>query len=271
MISTVRLRMRMLALAALAIAVAATAPFAAAQESGATPGSRLLDKGTFLISLRGKLLGRENFAIDVAGDSMVVRATSIVSHRIDGVDQQVKKLLNMTVSRDDYALRNYLSNERVGGHERIRGISLSSDTVFTIFKEVDGRGIGTAYPMPPGRVYVLESQLYTLMYYIALSLHSQPFDVRPINIVTLADRDTTAEAQVARLPSEPLRWGGKSVTASHLQFRQEPLVFDLWLDRQGRLLLMTHTGTGLRIEREAATTTPRPRTPAAAKSPSKPG
>jgi hypothetical protein len=148
-------------------------------------------------------------------------------------------------------LRTYTSNEEFNGHVRVRSVAINSEQAITLIDEIDGRGFGNTYERPAGRMYVMESQLYTLMHVIALGLRDQSFERRPINVIALAQRDTITEAEIVRLPAQTIRWGNKPVQADHLQFVQDPVTIDLWMDRQGRVLRIAHEPSGLLVEREA--------------------
>ena len=238
-------------LAALAIPVATTVRGA----------PRTIDRGSYVISLQGKNIGRENFHFLSTGDSMVVTSSSTVTRPTPEGDKESTKLLNVVLGSEDLMLRGYTSNEEFDGHVRIRGVVMSSETAVTLIDELDGRGFGNTYERPAGRVFVLESQLYALMHLIAWTVREQSFDRRPVNIIALAQRDTITEAEIVRLAPETIRWGNKPVQADHLQFVQTPVVIDLWMDKLGRALRIEHAPSGLRVEREAQKVKPPSKSP----------
>lgn len=216
-----------------------------------------LDRGSYVVSLNGKSIGREDFHFMATGDSLVVTSSSTFTRPTPEGDRQTKKLLNVVLGQDDMMLRSYTSNEEFDGHVRVRGVVLNSETALTLLNELDGRGFGNTYERPAGRVFVLESQLYALMHLIAYTVRDQSFDRRPVNIIALAQRDTITEAEIVRLPAETIRWGNKPVKADHLQFVQAPVVIDLWMDQLGRALRIEHGPSGLRVEREAQKVKPK--------------
>ena len=81
---------------------------------------------------------------------------------------------------------------------------MNSETALTLLNELDKRGHGDTYERPPGRLFVLESQLYSLMYVLAYAVRDQSFDRRPVNIIALAQRDTIQEAELVRQPVETM-------------------------------------------------------------------
>lgn len=232
----------------LALALAA-APARAAQET--------IDRGSYEITVNGRSVGRELFHVFNTNDSLVVTSSSTFRFTTPDGEKETKKLLNVVLGREDLVLRGYTSNEEFDGHVRIRGVVMSSETAITLIHEFDGRGYGNTYERPAGRVFVLEGQLFALMNLIAHAVRDQSFDRRPVNLISLAARDTISEAEVVRLPPQTIRWGNKPVQAEHLQLVQAPLVFDLWLDRAGRVLRIEHVPSGLRVEREAPAVKPR--------------
>lgn len=215
----------------------------------AAPGA--VDQGAFAISLNGRTIGREEFLFTESGDSLIVDANSTVTHRTPDGEREIKKVVGMVIGRQDMALRAYTSNEEIAGRVRIRNVIVGSNNTITLVNEFEGRGFSDVYERPPGRFFVVEPQLYSLMSVIARSLRDQGFDRRPVSIVSLALRDTITEAEIVRMPAQTIRWGNRPVQAEHFQFLQGPVAIDLYMDRQGRVLRIEHPGSGLRVERSA--------------------
>jgi hypothetical protein len=134
------------------------------------------------------------------------------------------------------------------------------DTLFTLYREYDGRGQGDRLVLPPGRMYVMDSRLYSLFELLLLSLKGQTFQQRPVFVLALGDRDTLVEATVARGGRDTLRIGGQPTVTTRWRLTQGPVTLDLWTDAQGRLMRIAHPPTRLVVERQ----------PAAAVKPSRP-
>jgi hypothetical protein len=140
----------------------------------------------------------------------------------------------------------------------VRGItSAPDDTIFSLYREYNGHGEGDRWMRPPGRMYVMDSRLYSLIDFICLTVNGQSFARRPITMLALGERDTLVEATLARLGRDTLRTGGRTVAATRMRLTQGPLALELWVDSRGRLLRLSHAPSGLLVERQAALVTPR--------------
>ena len=139
------------------------------------------------------------------------------------------------------------------------------DTALTVYhEEKEGPGVASRMIAPPGRLFVLDSGIYSLFNLICLKLHDQGFASRPITLLTLsAAADTIVEAQVTDLGTETIRWGARPVQARKLQLKDRDTVFLVWVNSDGKMLRLVHEPSGLRVEREPPavkrrSTTPKP-------------
>ena len=172
----------------------------------------------------------------------------------------------LTASRADLALHYYQSNETVHGATLITGVVAGEeDTALTVYhEEKEGPGVASRMIAPPGRLFVLDSGIYSLFNLICLKLHDQGFASRPITLLTLsAAADTIVEAQVTDLGTETIRWGARPVQARKLQLKDRDTVFLVWVNSDGKMLRLVHEPSGLRVEREPPavkrrSTTPKP-------------
>jgi hypothetical protein len=219
-----------------------------------------LDEGHFVITSGGRRVGTEDFTFRVVADSLCLSSQSLtIQDPGDGKADTVDKRLFVAVGKDDYLLHAYQSNESFRGKEQVRGIVMG-DTLFTLYREYDGRGQGDRLVLPPGRMYVMDSRLYSLFELLLLSLKGQTFQQRPVFVLALGDRDTLVEATVARGGRDTLRIGGQPTVTTRWHLTQGPVTLDLWTDAQGRLMRIAHPPTRLVVERQ----------PAAAVKPSRP-
>lgn len=225
-----------------------------------------LDRGNLLIYLRDQPIGAETFGVEGRSDSINSAARSYRKARSDS-NEMIEKQMILTASRNEFALRFYQSNETIQGKTFITGVVAGEeDTALTVFhEEKQGAGVASRHVAPPGRVFVLDSGIYSLFNLICLNLHGKTFKTRPITLLTLsAVGDTIIEAEVTDLGSETIRWGSKPVQARKLQLKDRGTVFLVWSNPAGKMLRLVHEQSGLRVEREAppvkkrSTATPKP-------------
>jgi hypothetical protein len=240
------------------LAVAAAFP----ARSIAQGASEDIDKGNFVISVKDRPIGAETFTIEGRADSVSVTSNSYVKLPTQAGQEMIEKSMLLTISRSDFSLRYYQSNETIRGRTVVTGvIAAAEDTAITVFRErKDEGGIANRLAAPPGRLYVMDSGLYTLIDVICLNQRGKVFTSRPISVLALsmAGRDTVIEAQLTDLGSEAIRWGSRSVTARKLEIKDRDVAFVAWLNPASKLLRLTHEPSGLRVEREAPAVKKRP-------------
>jgi hypothetical protein len=238
--------------------LAALCALALASPSAAEPPRvEQVDKGSFVVYSRGRVVGAESFSIEASGDSLNVFSQAHQTFRTESGEETVDKQMILVANRADFGLKMYQSNQKFRGREVVRGIVIG-DTAFTLYREADGGGEGDRRVLPPGRLFVLDSQLFSLFDLICLSLKSRTFETWPISLVTLGERDSVLEATVTHLGSETVRWAAKPVKARKLRFSDGETTFLLWADPAGRMLRLVHEPTELRVERDAPPVKKRP-------------
>jgi hypothetical protein len=220
----------------------------------------VLDKGNFIIYQNDKPMGAETFVYALTHDSLTVQSRGYLVIPSDRGEVRYEKGVDMILDRYDYGLRSYQSNYEYGGHKIVRGISVS-DTALTLFRELDERGEGNGITRPPGRFYVIDARVFTLMDLICRSLRDKQFVTRPITLLILADPDTVVAATATDDGPETMRWGAKAVVARKLVIEHAGLKFHTWVSPQGQMLRLTEPESGLRVEREAPAVKPRAKTP----------
>lgn len=206
------------------------------------------DQGTLVVSVRDRVVATESFSFKTRGDSVEIRSRAEL--KLPSGDR--RKNGTIIIGRHDFGLRSYVSNDSLpDGHVVIRGVSMTpGDTAFTVFREVDMAGEADRLVLPPGRLFVLDPNLFVLFDTLVRSLQSQTFTSRPINLVTLSDRDTVLEGTATDLGRETLRWGNRPVQARKLQFSDGSATFIAWAHPDGRMLRLEHAPSGLRVERQ---------------------
>lgn len=219
----------------------------------AQPPAESIDQGNFIVYLKDRAIGAETFGIEAHIDSITAAARSYRKKKTEAGEEMIEKQMVLTVGRADFALRFYQSNETFHGTTMITGVVAGEeDTALTIYREQkEGAGVADRLVAPPGRVFVLDSGIYSLFDLICLNLHGKVFASRPISLLTLsAVRDTIVEAEVTDLGTETIRWGARPVQARKLQLKDGATVFQVWVGPTGKMLRLTHEPTGLRVERD---------------------
>jgi hypothetical protein len=211
----------------------------------------LIDKGSFKLYRNDQLLGVETFDIQEAQDSLLVRARQHLTIPGSPNGEPLEKGADILVGRNDYALRQYHSTRTFRGATTGRGLVVA-DTHYVAYREGEGVGQGESCVLPPGRLFVMDSQVITLFDLLCRSLNGTSFASRPVNLLALGPRDTMLDARAEVLRSETIRWGAKPVVARKLQLvADSQTTFTLWVGAQGQLLRMSEPVSGLRVERDA--------------------
>ena len=251
-----RMPLHALPLLVLLCAAAPVAP-ARAADPASPEGAAPVDQGRYVISVGDRNIGTEDFAMRVLGDSLCLSTDARVVRGSGAGADTMKKQAFMSVDAGNYALRVYQSNLRQNGKDLVRGIVIG-DTLFTLYREIDGNGTGDRMVLPPGRMYVIDPMLYSLMNFMVYSLREQSFASRPVNLLTLGARDSMVEATLEKVGTETVAYQQRSVQVRHWRLGQGGVVFDLYVDSRGRLLRILNQPTGLRVERQAQKVKPRP-------------
>jgi len=234
--------MKRLLPAALALCAAAlpAAPRAQVPDDAAVE----LDRGSFLIYQSGRLLGTEVFALVGGGDSLVVTARSFQVLDSDTLRKDVAQVVGLF----DFGLRTYRSKQTFGRLTLTRGLELS-DTAFTSYRQLGMQGEGERFPLPPGRVFVVDPKVFICFDLICRSLHGKVFEHRPLTLFVLGARDSVVEATATDLGGETIRWGERPVQARKMSIGDAQTTFVAWAAPRGNLLRLEESASGLRVER----------------------
>jgi len=230
--------------------LAVVATLAIAAPLPAARGSDTVDRGSFKIYRNDRALGAETFELREGHDSLVVLTRQYLTLQSDRGDEPLERGADLLVSRSDYSLRHYQSTRTFRGATTTRGLVVS-DTHYVAYRERGGAGEGESRVLPPGRLYVMDSQLVTLFDLIGRSLHGRSFESRPLNLLALGPRDTMLEARAISRGTETIRWGARAVLARKLEIvADSQTTFTLWISPQGQLLRLSEPVGALRAERE---------------------
>jgi len=196
------------------------------------------------------------------GDSIVVEAETTRQFTDDkGQRHPFRKTMVLAVDSHDLGLIRYFSNQEFDGHRINRGV-LAGDTSMTYYIELDGGGNADRVVQPPGRLFVMDSQMFSLFDVLCRSVVNKTFETRRVQVIALTTDSLAAPlATLASAGFDTLRLGKATVRAHHYTFEDPSARFDLWADPKGRLVRLTHAESGLRVER-APDEAPRPATAA---------
>lgn len=236
------------------IAILAALPVAA--HSAAEPDRG--DDGAYRVYLGDQSLGLEYFSFEPHGDSIMV-----FSHvrQMVGSDS-LKKDMAFTASYPTFDLRSYQSNQNFRGILLKRRIVLG-DTIFVSYREENEAGTAETLVRPPGRMFLIDPQLFVLFDVLGRNLHAQTFQTRPVLFAVLGSPDTTIEATAIDMGVEEIRWGAKPVQARKYRLADAGAEFLIWMSPDGRMLRLTQPANQLRVEREPPKIKPARRRPRA--------
>lgn len=212
--------------------------------------SNVPDRGVFIVYQDDTPIGTESFSYALSSDTLVVQSDIRLILQSRDVPDTATKFATLVVRADDYDPRKYGSESRMGGHKVTRGLTFQ-DTAFTAARELDDRGSATVMVRPPGMVFVIDPQVFTMFDVICRNLHGRTFTSRPINLVVLGMQDAVKEATVEDLGTEVVRWGERAVTARKLAISDKQAHFIAWVSPIGRMLRLEAPDAGLRVERQA--------------------
>lgn len=238
------------------------APLRACAQPTTTAGDKLkalsavhgntLDAGTFIISQCGKPVRAEDFAIELMGDTLLMRAASTVSFPGQAA-QPVDKSMVLMAGPLDFAPGNYWSQQSAGPDTLRRGVEVTpGDTIMTVWRELNRVGTGEVVAQPPGRMYILDPPLFATFNFLGRSLHGKVCDRRPIQVFVLGARDSMVEGTVTDVGTETLRWGGRAVLARKLVIADQATSFTGWYSPDdGRMLRLEQARDSIRVDRKA--------------------
>ncbi len=243
------------------ILVLALVTSVAAQDTTRPTG--VIDVGTFKVYQRDRALGTESFEYDSHGDSLTI--FSQVKQVIPGPngDVPILKAAQLVVGAFDYELRSYQSTIHAEGKDVTRGLSVQ-DTALTAYRESSkSGGYGDRITKPPGRFFVIDSQMFFLFDVMCRNLAGSSLRQRKVNVILLRDEQDQVEAiNVTDIGPDTLRWAARPVMANRLEFADSYSKFRAWIHpRLGFMLRLDQDVTGLRVEREpspAVKAAPRP-------------
>lgn len=206
------------------------------------------DNGTYRVYFQDRLLGTETFSLEPRGDSVLVFSSVDEQIPTPMGDQKLAKKASLTIKTLDYDLLSYNSEQDFLGKKLVRGLS-PGDTVFTTYRESSKVGSGDTYLRPPGRMFVIDSQVFVLFDVLLRSLHGKMFE-RPMSVCILGDpRDSVMEITCRPGANETVPVQGRSRPAQRVLLTDGSNEFTAWVASSGQMLRLDQPAAGLRVER----------------------
>jgi hypothetical protein len=214
----------------------------------------VIDKGTYRVYQRGRALGTEVFTFESSGDTL--RVFSNVSQVLPGPSGDslvIDKQAVLIVGRLDYDLKWYQSTIKAGGRDVTRGLVVQ-DTAFTSYRESSaGVGEGERFHRPPGRLFVIDAQVFVLFDVMCRNLGTTSFKSRPVSVIVLRDEtDQVTQINATDHGSETIQWAARPVVARKVSFVDSYSTFSAWIHPRGYMVRLEQEGSGLRVERDPA-------------------
>jgi hypothetical protein len=204
----------------LILAVALSLPAAAHSQ-----GARIVDEGSFTISVSGRTAGRENFRISAAtrGDATEYVARAEVTYG----DRKVTPELRTGAQG---AVVDYEVTTRSGAtSESWRGAVTRGRLNATI---AGGRGTSAREYIVPAGTLVLDDEIIHQHWFLVLRARSGSM---PVVVPRRSDVQTTVT--MTTVGEETLQVGNHDLPATHLRATVGGgEVHDIWIDKTGRLL-----------------------------------
>jgi hypothetical protein len=218
--------------------------------SAATAQSTPPDSSLLVVFERDVPVAHERSRIRDMGDSLVVEATAERTFRDEkGGRHPFRKTMVLVVDSRDLVLIRYVSNQDFNGHQIVLGL-VPGDTSMTYYSEIDGAGEADRLVQPPGRLFVLDSQLFSLFDVLCRSLAGKTFTTRRVQLLALRPgKLSTPLATLTFEGRDTLALGGAKLVAKHYAMEDSSARFEIWADPQGRLARLTHAESELRVER----------------------
>lgn len=218
------------------------------------------DTGSYRVYFRDRLLGTEKFSFSPKGDSVVVLSNVDQMLPTPNGDQHLDKKVAMTFRALDYGLLDYSSEQNFMGRQLIRGLAVH-DTTFTAYRESAESGSGDTFLRPPGRLFVIEGQVFVLFDIMLRSLHGKMIGERPIAVVVLSEpRDSVMDIRFRPGATESIQMNGKPRTARKVSLSDGYNEFVAWISPRGSMLRLEHPAIGVRVDRVLATAPAKPAT-----------
>jgi hypothetical protein len=211
--------------------------------------AEVLDSGTYHVYQGKRAIGAETFAFERRGDSLFVYSQVIETVPLPRGDLEFKKSMQLLLRAFDQGLILYESEQHFDGAKLNRGVT-PRDTTLTLWRQENQSGTGDVIVRPPGKIFILDAQVFTLFDVISRDLISRAFRTKPIQLLVLGATDTLVQATATDLGTETLRWGQKPVQARKFKIADTTSEYYTWMAPHGVMIKMEQPATGLRVVRK---------------------
>jgi hypothetical protein len=245
-------------LVALALLLVAFQPVPAARSQvaafpinlGSTDRLTLLRTGTFEVWQDTTRLGTEFYRVYATprGDSLVTVSTVRYELRgRGGREAYEKSVLGITRRLDAYPLL-FQSREEIGGRRRAVNLNFREGNAI-ISRESGGAGQVNVVAVPPGRLYILDPNVYEHIESLVSDFCGRGIASRTQNVI-MTPRDSVQQIRLARGPLETISTPGRDkIKATRVNVFDELTLLKTWLDEEGLLLRLEAPAQKLRVVR----------------------
>lgn len=188
-------------------------------------GTRIVDEGSFTISVNGRTVGRENFRISAASRGNVTEYVA----RAD-VTYGDRKVTPELHTGTDGTVTEYAVTTRSGGSAESWSGAMAGGRLNA--KLESGRGTAAREYIVPAGTIVLDDEIIHHHWFLALRSHDGSM---PVVVPRRADVKSTIT--ITTVGDETLQIGNHDLQAVHLRASiSGGEVHDIWVDKSGRLL-----------------------------------
>ena len=188
-------------------------------------GTRIVDEGSFTISVNSRTVGRENFRISAANRGNVTEYVARAD--VTYGDRKVTPVLN---AGPDGTVAEYTVTTRSGGTSESWSGAMAGGRLNA--QIASGRGTAAREYMVPVGTLVLDDEIIHHHWFLALRSHDGSM---PVVVPRRADVKSTVS--MATVGEETLQIGNHDLQAVHLRATVSGgEVHDIWVDKSGRLL-----------------------------------
>jgi hypothetical protein len=122
------------------------------------------------------------------------------------------------------------------------------DTVATVYKEANGRGVGSSVALPPGRLYLLEPGVYLQVQLLLADFLAGSQATRK-QAVLIPSAEQVVDLWLTRGAMEAIVVRGKRIDAQRVDMTDKMTNLVAWVDKDGRMWKLEAPGQGLHVER----------------------